>query len=51
LRQNIEDSEVLVKNAVQIGQSPEFMHIRWCLDYFRYCWYGAGVFEEGKLKE
>jgi predicted transcriptional regulator len=23
----------------------------WCLDYFRYCWYGAGVFQEAKLKE
>ena len=23
----------------------------WCLDYFRYCWYGSGVFQESKLKE
>ncbi len=23
----------------------------WCLDYFRYCWYGSGSFQEEKLKE
>ena len=23
----------------------------WCLDYFRYCWYGSDVFQESKLKE
>ena len=23
----------------------------WCLDYFRYCWYGSDVFKESKLKE
>jgi len=23
----------------------------WCLDYFRYCWYGAGSFHEERLKE
>lgn len=23
----------------------------WCLDYFRYCWYGSDVFLEYKLKE
>ena len=22
----------------------------WCLDYFRYCWYGSDVFQESKLK-
>jgi len=22
----------------------------WCLDYFRYCWYGSNVFQERKLK-
>lgn len=23
----------------------------WCLDYFRYCWYGSDLFQESKLKE
>ena len=23
----------------------------WCLDYFRYCWYGSDIFQESKLKE
>ncbi len=23
----------------------------WCLDYFRYCWYGSDIFEESKVKE
>ena len=23
----------------------------WCLDYFRYCWYNSGSFQENKLKE
>ena len=23
----------------------------WCLDYFRYCWYNSGIFQEHKLKE
>lgn len=23
----------------------------WCLDYFRYCWYGSDAFQESKLKE
>ena len=23
----------------------------WCLDYFRYCWYGSEMFQESKLKE
>jgi predicted transcriptional regulator len=31
------------------GNDPMFHE--WCLDYFRYCWYGSDVFEESKLKE
>lgn len=27
------------------------MFHEWCLDYFRYCWYGSDIFEESKLKE
>ena len=23
----------------------------WCLDYFRYCWYGSDIFQESKLME
>jgi predicted transcriptional regulator len=23
----------------------------WCLDYFRYCWYNSGPFQESKIKE
>ena len=30
--------------------SEPFFH-EWCLDYFRYCWYGSDVFQESKLKE
>ena len=31
------------------GNDPMFHE--WCLDYFRYCWYGSDVFQESKLKE
>ena len=31
--------------------SKEPLFLEWCLDYFRYCWYGAGSFQEEKLKE
>lgn len=31
--------------------SRDPMFHEWCLDYFRYCWYGSDVFEESKLKE
>ena len=27
------------------------MFHEWCLDYFRYCWYGSDIFQESKLKE
>lgn len=30
--------------------SEPFFH-EWCLDYFRYCWYGSDIFQESKLKE
>ena len=30
--------------------NEEIFH-EWCLDYFRYWWYGSGHFQEGKLKE
>ena len=31
--------------------SKDPMFQEWCLDYFRYCWYGSDVFNESKLKE
>ena len=31
--------------------SEDPMFHEWCLDYFRYCWYGSDVFKESKLKE
>lgn len=31
------------------SQEPKFHE--WCLDYFRYCWYGSDTFQESKLKE
>lgn len=31
--------------------SQDQMFHEWCLDYFRYCWYGSDMFEESKLKE
>ena len=31
--------------------SDDIMFHEWCLDYFRYCWYGSDVFRESKLKE
>ena len=31
--------------------SDDPMFHEWCLDYFRYCWYGSDMFKESKLKE
>ena len=31
--------------------SDDQMFHEWCLDYFRYSWYGSDVFKESKLKE
>lgn len=31
--------------------SDDVMFHEWCLDYFRYCWYGSDAFKESKLKE
>ena len=31
--------------------SNDTLFHEWCLDYFRYCWYGSDVFQESKLKE
>ena len=29
--------------------SDNDMFHEWCLDYFRYCWYGSDIFQESKL--
>jgi predicted transcriptional regulator len=31
--------------------SDDHLFHEWCLDYFRYCWYGSDIFQESKLKE
>lgn len=31
--------------------SDDPMFHEWCLDYFRYCWYGSDVFKESMLQE
>ena len=31
--------------------SSDHVFHEWCLDYFRYRWYGSDIFDESKLKE
>lgn len=31
--------------------SDDPMFHEWCLDYFRYRWYGSDIFRESKLRE
>jgi predicted transcriptional regulator len=31
--------------------SPDHVFHEWCLDYFRYRWYGSDIFDESRLKE
>lgn len=38
-------------DITEILYSDDPMFHEWCLDYFRYCWYGSDVFKESKLKE
>jgi hypothetical protein len=35
----------------EIFYSKDALFHEWCLDYFRYCWYGSDIFLEHKLKE
>lgn len=35
----------------EIFFSKDALFHEWCLDYFRYCWYGSDIFLEHKLKE
>ena len=43
-----------ITGEVDIGEtfygSDASFH-EWCLDYFRYCWYGSKVFQESKIRE
>jgi len=34
----------------QMFYSNDSQFQEWCLDYFRYCWYGSSIFQERKLK-
>ncbi|MCV0401824.1 MAG: helix-turn-helix domain-containing protein [Nitrosopumilus sp.] len=38
-------------DITEMFYSDDAMFHEWCLDYFRYCWYGSDVFKESKLKE
>jgi len=38
-------------DITEMFYSDDPMFHEWCLDYFRYCWYGSDVFKESKLKE
>ena len=38
-------------DITEMFYSDDPMFHEWCLDYFRYCWYGSDVFQESKLKE
>jgi predicted transcriptional regulator len=36
-------------NTMFYSDDPLFHE--WCLDYFRYKWYGSDIFDESKVKE
>ena len=36
-------------NTMFYSEDPLFHE--WCLDYFRYKWYGSDIFDESKVKE
>ncbi len=38
-------------NLAESFYSEDPMFHEWCLDFFRYCWYGSDLFQESKLKE
>ena len=35
----------------EIFYSEDVQFHEWCLDYFRYCWYGSHAFNENKIKD
>ncbi len=38
-------------NLAESFYSDDPMFHEWCLDFFRFCWYGSDLFQESKLKE
>lgn len=38
-------------DLTEMFYSDDSMFHEWCLDYFRFCWYGSNEFMESKLKE
>ena len=38
-------------NLTEMFFSTDPLFHEWCLDYFRYCWYGSDLFQERKLRE
>lgn len=38
-------------DMTEMFYSNDPMFHEWCLDYYRYCWYGSDTFQESKLKE
>ncbi|MCV0431686.1 transcriptional regulator [Nitrosopumilus sp.] len=38
-------------DITEMFYSDDPLFHEWCLDYFRYCWYGSDIFKESKLKE
>ena len=38
-------------DITEMFYSDDSMFHEWCLDYFRFCWYGSEAFKENKLKE
>ena len=38
-------------DITELFYSNDSMFHEWCLDYFRYCWYGSDIFQESKIKE
>lgn len=38
-------------DITELFYSNDQMFHEWCLDYFRYCWYGSDIFQESKIKE
>jgi hypothetical protein len=38
-------------NITEMFYSDDPMFHEWCLDYFRYNWYGSDTFQERKLNE
>jgi predicted transcriptional regulator len=55
----LNEKEAIVMFPTQKGETDLTMAFysedpifhEWCLDYFRYRWYGSDIFDESKLKE